>query len=784
MLAGDGTLASAKVDTQTDPSEEPTDAGPENQSEPATDLEAVHKEAMERYEAGWSKDRSNQNEAYEDLRFLADAETGQWDAKARADRESEQRPILTVNKCPQFVRQVTGDIRQMRPAIKVTPVDDAASEQVGVEVLPGLLRYIERRSDAKAAYFNGADQMVAAGIGHCRVFTEYAAGTTFDQEIGIGIIEDGVAVVWDPDSNQPSRKDAMFCFVPIDMNKKKAEKKWPDKDFTPLTMSSEAFNGWWTDDHVRVSEYWRKVPMKRTLAQYPDGKLVDLTDDPKGEKRGDAEAAGATIDERDSYRVERFIMSAAEILEDPEEWPGAHIPIVPFMGEEIKIGRQVVRRGVIRTLKDVQMLYNYAISADCEAVALQPKAPFKGTRKNFEKYLDQWEVANTKNQPFLEYEPDPSNGGAAPQREPPPVASSGIKELLNVATGDMSAVTGIYPASLGQQGNEASGKAIVARQREGDTGTYVFVEAFGRAIQRVGEIVVDLVPHIYDTKRTIRIVGEDGKVDKMVLNEPTLDPNGDGVDTITMNDVTVGTYEVSVEMGPSFSTKREEARDGMQSLMQALGPQTAPLFADLYVKSQDFPLADQIAKRAKFLLPPNIQQAEAAEAGEEPPNIPQQQPPPPTPEQQMEMATKKAKHELDLANIELEKAKLPIESAKVDLERQKVVQGHEQAMAGHAATMAQAQADPRIDALVAAVEALNKAVVHLADEIDGKLGEVDGKFGEMSKPESAKPDDHTPRLLDIIAGLTKNGASAAPPPAFNGASPAGIAPPMEAPVGA
>ena len=194
-------------------------------------------------------------------------------------------------------------------------------------------------------------------------------------------------------------------------------------------------------------------------------------------------------------------MSASEILDGPDEWPGMHIPIVPFLGEEIKIGRQIVRRGVVRNLKDVQRLFNYAISADAEAVALQPKAPFKGTRVNFEKYLDQWETANTRNWPFLEYDPDPLNGGRPPEREPPPVASQGIKELLNVATQEMSAVTGIYPSSLGAPAQETSGKAIVARQREGDTGTFVYIESFGRSIERIGQIIVDLIPHIYDNER-------------------------------------------------------------------------------------------------------------------------------------------------------------------------------------------------------------------------------------------------------------------------------------------
>jgi len=411
-----------------------------------------------------------------------------------------------------------------------------------------------------------------------------------------------------------------------------------------------------------------------------------------GPKRADAIAAGARIEKRDSYKVERYIISGQEVLEGPEEWPGMNIPIVPFLGEEVKIGRRVIRRGIIRLLKDVQRLYNYAISADAEAVALQPKAPFKGTRKNFENFLDQWETANTRNWPFLEYDPDPENGGRPPEREPPPVASTGIRELLQVATGDMSGVTGIYPPQLGQASNETSGKAIVARQREGDTGTFHYIEAFSRGIERVGQIVVDLIPHIYDNDRTLRVVGDDGKQIKIDINKQMIDPNGDGIATVAFNDVTIGAYQLSIEMGPSYSTKREEAREGMQVLMQSLGQQVAPLFADLYVQGQDFPLSKQISERLKFLLPPQIAQAEAARSGQPPPP---QQPPQPNPEAQIKGAELQLKQKeiegktaLMAAQLQLDQKKLEAELIKVSAEIEKAKIAQETALrTAHADTV-------------------------------------------------------------------------------------------------
>lgn len=694
----------------------------------AKDTDDVHAEALKQYERGYNRDRDNQSAAYDDLKFLADE--NQWDEKARKEREAEGRPILVVNKCSQFVRQVTGDMRQLRPAIKVTPIDEAGDDDVASKVLPSLVRYIEQRSDAKGIYFSAADSQVAAGIGHWRVLTEYASNTTFNQEIRIAPIEDGVAVVWDPDSVLPTRSDAKFCFVPVDMSRAAFEEKYPGKRADPMTTNSEVYVDWCSDDHVRVAEYFRKVAVKREIAQAPDGRTFDLTDMDDAE-RADVMALQPKVEERDGWKVERYIISAGDICEGPEDIPGPHIPVVPLLGEEIKIGRKVVRRGVIRALKDVQRIQNYAVSSEVEIVALQPKAPFKGTHKNFEKYIDQWETANSKNWPFLEYEPDPANGGKAPEREPPPAASVGLKDLIATSTADMSAVTGIYPASLGASSNESSGRAIMARQREGDTGTYVYHDNFARALQRTGQIIIDMVPYVYDTERTIRIAGEDGKIDKVEINKEQIDPNGDGIATLTLHDLTNGAYELAVEMGPSYATKREEAREGMTAFMQAAGPQVAQLYVDLFAKMQDWPLADKIAKRAHLMLPPPIQMAEAQESGEPPP--PQMPPPPPTPEQQMEMQNQERQAALDAAKLQIDAKKIDAEMAKINAEIEKARIEQETAIAGHAASLktaettakadvasaAVSQPDPRVDALAAAVEQLRDVVLQIADAIGG-----------------------------------------------------------------
>lgn len=711
-----------------DDAQDGDDEKPSPKAKPKKDDDDLHATALKQYERGFNKDRKNIDEAYFDLRFSAE-DKSQWDEKAYADRSGQGRPIITVDKTRQFIRQVTGDMRQLRPAIKCVPVDDLGDEDVAEKLMPGLLRYIENRSDAQAAYFSAADSQVTAGIGHWRVLTEYAGADTFNQEIRIAPIEDGIAVIWDPDAILPTREDAMFCFVPVDMSRAAFEDRYPDKSADSLATTPQFFQSWFGDDHVRVSEYWYKKPAKRTLALMPDGAIQDLTD-AEPHEIAEAKAQGGRLEKRDGFKICRAVISASDMVEEPEEWPGRHIPIVPLIGEEVKIGREIIRRGVVRALRGPQQLYNYAISTNAEVIALQPKAPYIGTRKMFQDFEDQWETANSKNWPYLEYTADPDAPGAKPERSQPALASTGLQELMQVSTADMSAVTGIYPASLGQASNETSGKAIAARQREGDTGTFNYIEAFGRAIRRTGQIILDLIPHVYDTERTIQIVGDDGKVSLQKINHATVSSE-DGETPVTLNDLTVGAYHLIIEMGPSFSTKREESREGMQALMQALGP-NAMLIADLFAKQQDFPLADKIGKRLETLLPPPVRAAEAEESGEPPPPPPQ--PPPPSPEQQMEMQKQQMEGQIAKGRYEVDMAKIQAEKAKVNAEMQKI----------------EAERDPRIDAVMQAVQHMAAVVEQQAQhtgQISATMNAVVPALQQAAMPRRLVRDPNTGRPI-------------------------------------
>jgi hypothetical protein len=645
------------------------------------DLDDWLKDAIERIDDGWRREETNIAAAYEDLEFRAGEH---WPDYAKREREHEKRPIITINDVPQFVRQITGDIRLMKPSIKVIPVDARADEAVA-KLLSGMIRYIENRSHAKVAYAIGADSQAAAGVGHWRVLTEYASATTMNQEIRIAHIEDGVSVLWDADAMLPTREDAMWCLVPVDLTERKFKQKYPDVPLEEFAHYGRRFSDYWHhDNRYRVGEFWEKRPAKRKLAVYPNGAAHDVTkaDDAAIKKCTDE---GAEVHERDGFKVYRALITLGHVLEEPEEWPGEYIPIIRAAGEEVRIGRNIVRHGVVRFMKDPCRLYNYARSAQAEVFGLAPKSPWLGTDKNFEDFEEEWETANEQNWPYLRYKPDPANGGAAPQRNQPPVSSPGLSEAVALAGTDKQRVTGIYPSSLGAPSPETSGVAIRTREQQSDVGNVVYIENFALAVAHTGKVILDLIPHVYDHERVVQIQDEKGEVQNVTINravvsdqlapepvEPIDEDYDDDEDTAPdttydhgdddggepdasidtdpagtkqagvspdidtgdayENDVTIGTYAIEFDTGPAYSTRREEAQAGMAELLKSV-PQIVPIILDLYVKAQDWPMASEIAERLQAMLPPPIQAQIALEraraSGQ--PLPPQAMPPMPPP---------------------------------------------------------------------------------------------------------------------------------------------------------
>ena len=559
----------------------------------------------------------------DDLRFYAGSPDNhwQWPADVLATRGAVQgqtinaRPCLTINKLPQHVRQVTNDQRQNRPGAKVIPVDDNADVEVA-DIFNGMIRHIEYISDADVAYDTACENQVSYGEGYLRLLTEYCEDNTFDQDIKIGRVRNSFSVYMDPTIQDPTGADAKWCFVTEDVTKAEFERMYPDA--SPITtlqslgVGDQSISNWLNEDTIRIADYYYIDFDRTTLNLYP-GNATAFEGTPEDKQLRAIYGKPKKSRESDRPKVKYCKINGYEILEE-REWAGKYIPVIRIVGTEFEVDGRLYVSGLVRNAKDAQRMYNYWVSQEAEMLALAPKAPFIGYGGQFEGYEQQWKTANTQNWPYLEVNPDVTDGQGAilplPQRAQPPMASSGLLQAKAGASEDIKSTTGQYNASLGMGSNERSGKAILARQREGDVGTYHYGDNLARGVRHVARQLVDLIPKIYDTQRIARIIGEDGETKMIKINPEQQQPvnkimDERGIVIEKIYNPGVGKYDVVAITGPGYATKRQEALEAMAQLLQG-NPQLWAVAGDLFVKNMDWPGAQEMSKRFAKTIDPKF----------------------------------------------------------------------------------------------------------------------------------------------------------------------------------
>lgn len=562
--------------------------------------------ALKRFRLAADAESDTRKESLDDLKFRAG---DQWPTNVKITRDLDKRPCLTINRIPSLIKQVTNDARQNRPQLKIIATDDSTEDTA--EVLEGMCRYIQESSNASIAYDTACDAQVTMGFGYFRVITEYSDENSFDQDIKIKRIKNAFTVYFDPNAVEPDYSDAKWCFIVSDIERGEFKNDYPAAEVNSMALSSigDDTAGWMTDDNIRVAEYFYVEETKKTICQMSDGKVLDK-DIATGLVESMAQyptAEPLTItNERESSdrKVKWCKMTCCEKL-DEKDWVGKYIPVIPVLGEDLDIDGKRKLIGLVRDAKDPQRSLNYWRTATTEAIALAPKAPWVIAEGQIEGYEAFWQNANTANFSHLPYKPTTVAGlqVPAPVRnsvEPPVQAMTMASQQ---AADDMKAVTGIYD-QRNEDNKDASGKAIMARQRQGDTSNFNFIDNLSRSIRYLGVILLDLIPKIYDAPRVIRIIHGDDSTETVKINQPSGEKDANGVEKIY--DVRTGKYDVTVDIGPSFATKRIETADSMQTLAQTYPP-LMQFAGDIMVKAMDFPDSDQIADRLKKMLPPELQ---------------------------------------------------------------------------------------------------------------------------------------------------------------------------------
>jgi len=634
----------------------------------------VLQNARKRFEAAESFELDERKEQIDDLKFAEGANDYQWPADVKQDRTAAGKPIITINRLPSFLDQVEGDQRQAAMSIKVRPVDDVADPETA-KILEGMIRNIEYASTVKVVRQTAANSAAACGRGHYRILTEYVDDDMFDQDIRIKRLTNTFSVYCDPMSTKHDRSDAGWQFITESIDREEYKERFPGKTPIDFENHDKSLEPWVDQDTVRIAEYFRKVPVTKTLYQIqgpPEQTkggeavqtvFVDWDWKPEYEQKGFKLLQTREVK---THEIEWRLIDGNKTLEGPIIWPGRYIPIIEVAGKELFIeGRRVVR-GVIRHAKPAQMLYNYARSISAETISLAPKAPYLLTPKEIKGHENQWKKAHRENYIYLLYNPDPSSP-SKPTREQPIQASSAVLTDIELSQDEFKSTTGLYDASLGARSNETSGVAITARQREGDNATFAYTDNLVNAVTFEGKILLDLIPKIYDTARMVRILNIDGTHDLKQINYKMSDGT-------ILNDITVGKYDAVITVGPSYTTQRIEAVDSMLKFSEVF-PEVRPMIGDLVAKKLDMESEDieerirTQMKAAGIIIEPDDEEQELD--AQDNPIAPQgdgQEQPDVDPIMAQELAFKSTMNEaeLELKQLEKEQEEAKLEGIRLD----------------------------------------------------------------------------------------------------------------------
>ena len=638
--------------------------------------QAILDEAMDRFDTASDAWSYTYNAALDDIQFV-DTDDGQWDDAVRQSRVN--RPCLTFDKLSSAVDQVVGQQLQMLPGVKVRGAEEG--DQDVAEIYEGLIRQIEQRG-AKA-YKTAFKFSVKGGWGCWLVEHDYIDDTSMNQDIILREIKNPFSVLFDPIIQIQDMKECRYAFQFEDLERDEFERLYPKAQ----TGVGEAFysagnqRAWSNENTVRIADYFRIVPEERRLVQLSTGEVVDYEDiEPIIDELN---FKGVTItNERivEGRKLERFKITGMEILEE-YECIGRYIPLVPLLGKTSNIDGRFVTRGLVRKAKDAQRMYNYSRSTAIEVTALQPKQPLMATPAMIKGHEERYRNLMTSNDPVLLFNFDQ---GQKPFREPPGQPSTALLTDVQISSDDIKSTTGIFNASLGQQGNETSGRAIRERQLQGNIATYEFVDELVESIKYTGEIFVNMIPKIYDAERQIRILGEDDREEVMMINKPQLDLQTG--ETIIINDLNRGHYDIKVTTGPSFSTRRSETAEQLGTLF-GQNPQMAQMGADIYFKSLDLVGADELVERVRKsgikagMIEPNEEEKKELTAGQ------QQQQQIKAQAMQMEMAMKQAEIANEQAEARERESKTMLNTIKAQVEQLELAQAQQDLEAQRIAAM-------------------------------------------------------------------------------------------------
>lgn len=621
---------------------------------------SVVRRFLKRWKMSADAEADNRERGLYALRFAQGGDS-QWEDKMLSYRKEDNRPYESYNQIPNFIHQVTNDLRMNMAQTRFLPNEDVDKE--AAEVREDLARTIQAENSAQIAYDTAGYNSCVVGWGYWRYVTEYCDDNTFDQKICIRWVPNTFTVYDDPFCTQPDKLDRQWLIEVTDMQlddfnsdyTQDAEGKNIEYDPGTLQSIGDDYPDWATNKTVRVAEGWEIKNTKSMLYRHKKTGVISK-DKPKDPNNYDSREV--TIP-----KVMWYKFTAQDVLEK-KEWQGKYIPYVYIVGEEINIDGQWKRYGIVERMIPAQRQMNYWTNTATELAMLAPKTPAIADPEAIGPYQKFWDQANVRSFPYLPYRSRDAQGNALPmpQRLQNSADLGSAMQLVQMAQQNFYNTSGIYPASLGRESNEKSGRAIIARQKEGDVSTFHISDNFSRGLLAGGKILDDLITIYYDGSRSVMLTKEDKTTRTVPINQPHIDEKTGQPKNY---DMTKGSGGVQISTGPSYSTKRQESNEFYMALAQSV-PQIMEIGGDIIVSSSDAAGADKLAERLKKALPPQFQDEQPNQI---PPQLQAQL-------QQMQQVIQQQGQELQQAQQELQSKQADIASkgADIQLKQQQMAQ--------------------------------------------------------------------------------------------------------------
>lgn len=581
-----------------------------------TDADIIQ-EAIDFLRQAEEAESENRRMGLEALRFRHGE---QWPPEIQNSRKLEQRPCLVINKTDAYCLQVANQQRQQRPRIKVEPAGGGAKKQAA-DIIKGMIRHIENNGGGgDLAYDTSFDSSITIGWGYWRIMARFVRENAFEQELYLAPVDNPFSCYRDPDSTMPDGSDMERFLVTDKMGKAAFRRSYPDADESNFTEggAGDLLPDWLTKDEIRVAEYFKIRRKRDVLIRMGDGTAEWKSDIPEAFL---AEIMASGAETRESYRsvVCWYKVTAKEVLER-KELPGRYIPIIPMFGKVEVIDGKRHLSGLVKNAMDPQRQFNFWRTAMVESVALAPKPKWIIAEGQDEGHENEWATANTSATPTMRYAPVEFNGTILPppnriQPEGPP---QGAMVMAETMSGDLTSVLGIVDPAMRIGGN-VSGKALNAERMQSDNSTFHFYDNMTRSMRFTGEQLLDLIPFYYaEPGRIVRIVGDDGRSSQETINQENPSPGQDtpGPVEAVLNDVTVGEYDVVMDTGPGYNTKRQESLAVMGPMFER-NNELMQIAGDIFFRNMDFEGSEVIADRMAAANP----LAQIDEKSEIPPGV-------------------------------------------------------------------------------------------------------------------------------------------------------------------